>query len=115
MTLRQGEIDFTVEYNRHPGNQEILDANRLHFSRQAKWVFEQLMAGRTIDGRIAYQEYDILDLRARIFSIKKVLKPLNIEPQFHLLSNRLKLWYFTPEQIKEITHNKKLLEDGNRK
>lgn len=64
-------VSLTVNNNRFAGNQEILDSNREHFHSQTEWVLEQLMNGRDITWIMALREFNIQDVRARLYTLRK--------------------------------------------
>ena len=66
----QPEISLSVPRNIN-GGQESLDKHRNHFEGQTKWVYEQMLTGRKISGLIAFNEFGIQDVRARIYTLKK--------------------------------------------
>ncbi len=62
---------LTIAHNKHAGNDEILQENRNHFEGQAKKVLEHLLNGERVTSERMYELYKIVDVRARIFSLKK--------------------------------------------
>ena len=89
---------LTVSYNQHKDNQSILNENRPHFSGQTKWILDQLLSGRKISGLIAAKEFNIQDVRARIYTLKKVLD-LNISEEKIIGGHGAKNWYMTNADI----------------
>lgn len=66
--------EFTPRYNRHPGNQQILEENREHFSKQAKLVLRHLANGEKVSGEMMHKLYGMQDFRPRIAQIRKVFE-----------------------------------------
>lgn len=98
MTLQiQFPADISVPFNRHRGNQEILNSNREHFSGQAKVCLDLLLKGETVTSKKMIA-YDMIDTRARIFTLKS--KGIQITEKKILKGNGAKEWSMSPEQIK---------------
>lgn len=94
--------NLTIPYNRGRENNESLQENRVHFSGQARVVLDLLMKGETVSSlKMIQTPYFILDTRARIYSIEKVL---NITiPETKIPGGRgAKEWSLTPELIQVI-------------
>lgn len=100
----QSEIDFTVPSNSGAGNQKILDDNRLHFSKQARWALIKMMSGESVSGFIAWKEFNIQDLRARIYGLKS--KGIEVSERKIENGNGAKEWFMTEDQINK---NKQIL------
>ena len=92
------EPSLTIAYNKNKGNQALLNENRPHFSGQTKWILDQLLSGRKISGLIAAKEFNIQDVRARIYTLKKVLD-LNISEEKIIGGHGAKNWHMTAEDI----------------
>lgn len=81
-------------------SQTILEYNIPHFKGQVVTMFEALMRGEVITGKIAQNKYDIGDYRARKRDIKNTVININdVEERFHLheqlLKGRYKAIYMT--------------------
>lgn len=87
----QVEINFEVHAIENlPENQEILDSNKVHFTKQCKIVYEALKRGERLTTSIALIKYGIGDLRRRI----KDLKDDNQIPvQSEKIKGRFKEWF----------------------
>lgn len=99
-SVASGEsVMLSVERNKGEGN-AILISNRIHFEGQTKWVLEQLLTGRKISGTIARDEFNIMDLRARIYTIKKN----GIEVLHNSIEGAkgMREYYLSPEEIKRV-------------
>lgn len=98
MTLQiQFPSDISVPFNRHSGNQQILNENREHFSGQAKVCLDLLMNGETVTSK-KMLVYDIIDTRARIYTLKS--KGIQITEKKILKGNGAKEWSMSPDQVK---------------
>ena len=102
----QIDMDFTVTHNQNAGNNQILEENRQHFNGQAKIVFDLLMQGEEVTS-VKMLSYQILDLRARIFSIQKRLG-IDIPERKIPGGHGQKAWKLTEEQIKSLQHGKQM-------
>lgn len=63
---------LTPDYNRHSGNQEILEENRQHFSTQAIKVLRHLANGEKVSGEMMHRLHGIQDYRPRIAALRKL-------------------------------------------
>ena len=94
--------DFTVPFNQHKGNQTLLSENRKHFSGQAKIILNLLLSGRSVSSHEMFAKYNIVDVRARIFSLRK--KGYAITDCKIPFGNGAKEWKMTEENI-NLTKN----------
>jgi hypothetical protein len=68
-------IDFTAASIRPHNNlqsEENASRHAIKFGSQTHWVLEQLQKGRRLTSVIASQERSIVDLRARVFTLRKM-------------------------------------------
>lgn len=88
---------LTIPFNRHKGNQAILEANRNHFGGQTKIVLELLMKGESVSSRDMFDRFNIVDCRARLFAIRK--KGYLVTEERIVGGKGSKVWRMTKEQI----------------
>lgn len=94
-------VSLTVPFNRGKQNNEDYQENRLHFAGQAKKVLDILLEGKSVSSFEMMKQFNIVDTRARIYNIQKVLDieiPETKIPRGH----GAKEWKLTQEQIVEI-------------
>lgn len=88
-------MQTSIEFNIHKienlaCNQDILDSNKYHFSRQCKIVYEAMKKGERLTTSVALIKYGIGDLRARVRDLIKLNK---INVKSNLLMGRFKEYY----------------------
>jgi hypothetical protein len=66
----QHQLELTATHNRH-GQNESLNENREHFTKQALIVLGHLLNGEYVDGLSMFKIHEIQDIRPRIAAIKK--------------------------------------------
>lgn len=99
---------FTVHQSENnPESQRHLDNNRPKFNRQCQQVFDLLMGGKVLTSYGSMVFHKIGHLARRIKDLRE--SGVRISDCW---DGGSKHWYMTPE---DKSHNKKLLEDGNRK
>ena len=96
-------VHYSVRRNAN-GGQNNLDAERPHFEGQAKWVLDQLLLGRRINGRIAREEREIFDLRARVYTLRK--SHIDVRSEAIPGAKGMKDFYLEPQEIERVKNLK---------
>lgn len=96
--MSQLDVFEVHRFENRAESQMILDANRDHFSRQCRVIFDLLFSGKSINSHTAVKEYGIVDLRRRLCD----LKSNGVRLSWTLSENgRTKEWFFSKED-KEV-------------
>jgi hypothetical protein len=99
----QIQIDFTaasIRPQNNPESQMQVVHHAIKFGSQVHWVLEQLQAGRRLTSVIASQERQIVDLRARVFTLRR---KLNIDVKDVTLENGMKEFYIEKGKTRQVT------------
>lgn len=70
LTIFDTKPILTVEHNRH-GQDESYQENRQHYSNQTEIVLAHLDNGEWVSSKSMFELHQIMDCRARIYSLKK--------------------------------------------
>lgn len=82
-------------FESNPASQIILDANRDHFSKQCRVIFDALMSGEQMNSHMAVVEYKIVDFRRRLADLRAAGVLMTWVPSEN---GRSKEWIMTNEQ-----------------
>ena len=92
-------------HERGQQNQQILNANRAHFNKQMRQVFDLMMSGIRLTTCRAVSEYQIGDLRTRLSDFRKI----GVHFTQETIIGRYKESFMTEEDIK---FNLKFITNG---
>lgn len=101
--MKQLQIEFSSTVRPHNNYESMMQAVKyeINFNSQTSWLLTQLLAGRSISGRVARLEHGIEDCRARVHTLRKM--DIDVKHRTIKGANGAREWYLEESEIMKLT------------